>query len=437
MNKILFELGIILLLLAINGVFAMTEIAVVSARKGRLKRLADDGDSRAQVALDLAESPNRFLATVQIGITLVGILAGAFGGATIAEELAGIFQSIPFLAPYGEGLGLAIVVVVITFLSLILGELLPKRIGLANPEGVALFMAGFMNRLSIVAGPFVRLLGNSTEALLRLLGIQSNKESAVTEDEIKLMVQEGLRGGAFRRVESEMVESVLQLDTLSIREIMTPRPKIIWLSEEDRHETVWQKVVGSRFSHFPVYRGQRDEVIGIVSLKAIYANVAVGAPARIADLLTPPLVIPTTQTAIELLDTFKIKGQHIAMVADEFGGIVGLVTLHDVMKAILGDFSKIEERARPTAKKRSDDTWLIDGMISIDQLEEVLPGFDSGEDEGRDYQTLAGFVVKHLGHLPQEGETLHVQEYVFEILDMDRHRVDKVMAKRDIVQETL
>ena len=428
MTSIIAEIACILLLLLANGMFAMTEIAVVSARKGRLRRLAEQGEDRARVALELVQSPNRFLSTVQIGITLVGILAGAFGGATIAKKIREALLPVPLLAPYGQAIGLATVVIVITYFSLVLGELVPKRIGLNNPERVAIAMAGLMHKISVLTGPLVTFLSASTEALLRVLGFKPVKEPAVTEEEVRVLVREGLRSGVFQKAETEMVESVLMLDTLTVRDIMTPRAKIVFLNRDDPHETVWHKIVVSSHSNFPVYHANRDNVVGIISIKSIYANLAAGTAARIADLMTKPLVVPATQTVIQLLETFKQSGKHIALVTDEFGGIVGLVTFNDVMEAIVGDFPSLEERLKPVAKRRDDGSWLIDAMIEIPQLEKALPGLTFGDEESKDYQTLAGFVVKYLGRVPKEGETFESQGYIFEILDMDRHRVDKVLV---------
>lgn len=430
MAILLAEVLVILVLIGANGLFAMTEIAVISARKSRLKSLEAAGDERARGALELAESPNRFLSTVQIGITLMGVLAGAFGGATLAEEIAGHFGGVPWLGPYAEGVALAIVVACITYLSLVLGELVPKRIGLIAPERIAMAAAGPMRRLSSLARPAVAMLSASTDALLRLVHEKPVGESAaVTEEEVKVLVREGLRAGALNRAETEMVESVLDLDQLAVREIMTPRPKITWINRNDSHETVWQKIVASNFSHFPVYEGNRDHVVGIVSVKAIYANLAAGAPVRLADLMTKPLVVPATQNCIQVLETFKRTGKHIALVADEFGAIVGLITLHDVMEAIVGDFPSQYERMKPRAVRRDDGSILVDAMIEIEALREVLPGVRFGEEEDRDYQTLAGFVVKELGHVPSEGEKCVRQGHVFEVIDMDRHRVDKVLIR--------
>ena len=309
MNAILIEIGVIFLLLVANGVFAMTEIAMVSARKARLRQLAGQGNPRARMALELAESPNRFLATVQIGITLVGILAGAFGGATIAEEIAKALTGVPVLGAYSNALGLGVVVMVITYFSLVIGELVPKRFGLGNPEGIAMMAATPMHALSVIAGPLVKFLDVSTEALLRVLRFKPAKEATVTEDEVKVLMQEGLRAGAFQKVESDIVQSVLDLDQLTAREIMTPRPKVIWLNRDDPHETVWHKIVVSGHSYFPVYEGDRDHVVGVVSVKAIYANLAAGAGVKLADLMVPPLLVPATQNVLQLVETFKKSGK--------------------------------------------------------------------------------------------------------------------------------
>lgn len=428
MNQVAFEIVIIILLLVVNGVFAMAEIAVVSARKTRLRRMADQGSAKARIALELAESPNRFLSTVQIGITLVGVFAGAFGGATLAAKLAVPIGQSSLLAPYADKIAFGIVVAVITYFSLVIGELVPKRFGLSNPEGVAMLIARPMHWLARVAGPLVSVLSASTEAFLRVLGFKPGKEVTVSEEEVRVMMQEGLRAGAFNRVESHIVHSALQLDQLPVREIMTPRPKVIWLNQNDPHEQIWHKIVVSGHSHFPVYEGNRDHTVGVVSVKAIYANLAAGVGVNLRDLMVPPLIVPESQTVLQLVETFKQTGKHIALVADEFGSLVGLVTLNDVMEAVVGEFPSQGERSKPEARKRDDGSWLIDAMIDLEAVERALPGFKFGGDAYTEYQTLAGFVVKTLGRVPREGETFEAQGYIFEVLDMDRHRVDKVLV---------
>jgi putative hemolysin len=428
MSQVALEIAIIFLLLIANGVFAMAEIAVVSSKKSRLRRLAEQGSGKARIALELAESPNRFLSTVQIGITLVGIFAGAFGGATLASKLAVPIGQVAFLAPYADKLAFGIVVAFLTYFSLVLGELVPKRFGLSNPEGVAMLVARPMNWLSKFAGPVVSFLSASTEALLRLVGFKAEKEIAVSEEEVRVLMQEGVRAGAFNKVESHIVHSALELDQLPVREIMTPRPKVIWLNQNDPHDQIWHKIVVSNHSHFPVYEGNRDHTVGVVLVKAIYANLAAGVGVNLKDLMIPPLIVPESQTVLQLVETFKQGGKHMALVTDEFGSLVGLVTLNDVMEAVVGEFPTQGERAKPVAKKRDDGSWLIDAMIDLEAVEKALPGFNFGAEANTEYQTLAGFVVKTLGHVPKEGETFEARGYVFEVLDMDRHRVDKVLV---------
>jgi putative hemolysin len=421
------EVVVILLLLGANGVFAMTEIAVVSARKARLRQLAATGDLRARAALELAEFPNRFLATVQIGITLVGVLAGAFGGATLAEEIAAGLQKVPSLAAYGEAIGVGVVVVGITFCSLILGELVPKRIGLNNPERVARLMAGPMNRLSWLASPLVRVLGAATELVLRLIRLKKPVDPPVTEEEVKLLIQEGVQAGVFGRHEPEMVEGVLALDRLTVRDIMAPRAKIIWINQADPHEAIWHKIVVSGHSYFPVYATSRDQVTGVISLKAIYAHLAAGIPVKVADLVVPATLVPAGQTVASLLDLFKRTGRHVALVTDEAGGVIGLVTLIDVMEAIVGEFPSPSERLKPEARQRADGSWLADGNLPLEHLAPLLPALHFPSAEKRDYATLGEFVVVRLGKTLKEGEAFDEQGFRIEALDLDGARVDKVL----------
>lgn len=431
MNQIALEILIILLLLLANGVFAMTEMAMVSARKTQLKQRAAEGDTGAVAALALVESPNRMLSTVQVGITLVGVLAGAFGGATLARAIAAALAEMPVLAPYAPALGIAAVVVGITYLSLILGELVPKRIALGAPERIASRMARPMNFIATIASPVVRFLGWSTDLVLALLGVKPQPAPRVSEEEIKMLMLEGTSSGDFHSAEPEMVEAVLALDRLSVREIMTPRPKIIFLNKDDPHEAVWHKIVVSSHSSFPVYQGNRDHVVGLVTVKAIYANLAANAQVRLAELMMPPLFVPETQPVVQLLETFRSARRHIALVADEFGSVVGLVTLVDVLEAIVGDFPTAEERLKPEVRRRDDGTWLIDGLIEVEEVATQIPDLVFPPEGERDYATLAGFVLTQLGRVPQEGETCVHGGFTFEVLDMDRQRVDKLLVSRN------
>ncbi|MBL9202422.1 MAG: HlyC/CorC family transporter [Opitutaceae bacterium] len=427
MNSVLLELTIIFALLLANGVFAMAEIAIVSARKARLRQLADGGDTRAGLALRLAESPNTFLATVQIGITLVGVVAAAFSGASLASPLAAWLREIAWLAPYADKAAFAIVVLLLTYFTLVIGELVPKRIGLGDPEGVARILAGPMHLLSRVGAPVVSLLGSSTDALLAAFRIKSEPEVKITEDEVRLLVKEGMRAGVFHPQEPAMIESVMAFDRMPVRDLMTPRSKIIWINAADAHETVWQRIVVSAHSVFPVYEGRRDNVLGLVTVKAIYANLAAGAPVNVRDLVTPALIVPESLSATALLEKFKATGKHVALATDEFGAISGLLSLHDIMESIVGELPSPSDRLRPRAVRRDDGSWIVDGMIEAAEFERLVVDFPLHGAAERDYQTFAGFIVKHLGHVPAEGESFSHHGYRVEIIDLDGHRVDKVL----------
>ena len=309
MSAVTFEVGVIFVLLLANGVFAMSEIAVVSARKARLRQRAEAGSARARTALELAENPNRFLATVQVGITLVGTFAAAFGGAKVAGTLAAVLGQVAWLQPYAQPLSLGLVVAGITLFSLVIGELVPKRLGLANPEGVASAIAGPMRALSRLASPLVTFLGWCTDGVLRLFRLESKSDGAITEEEVQLLVREGTRAGVFHPSEPAMVEGVLALDRLAVRDLMTPRAKIIWISVHEPHEAIWHKIVVSGHTTFPVYDGNRDHVVGVVTVKAIYANLAAGIPPRVKDLMTPPLIVPATQPVSALPRDVQAVGQ--------------------------------------------------------------------------------------------------------------------------------
>jgi len=430
MTYLVLEIAIILVLLLVNGGLAMAEMSLVSARKARLQTLADGGNKAAGTALDLAQSPNQFLSTVQIGITLVGILAGAFGGATLSKWLAAHFETLGLTLLYAEGAAFAIVVLSITYLSLIVGELVPKRLALSAPERYACLLAAPMRRLAFLARPFVKVLGWSTDGVLKLFGVQRESASQVSDEEVTVLMQEGRQAGIFHQAEPQMVERVLALDDLLVREIMTPRPKVIFIGADDPHEQVWHKIVASRHSQFPVYRENRDHVVGVVAVKSIYANLAAGAPVQLADVMTEPMFVPAVQTVVELLESFRQTGRHFAVVADEFGSIVGVVTLVDVLESIVGEVPSQEERTRPEIRLRDDGTWLVAGAADIETIEEKIPGLNFSEGAQGRYQTLAGFILEHLGRIPAEGEIFDALGWKFEIVDMDLPRIDKVLLQQ-------
>ena len=363
-----------------------------------------------------------------MGITLVGVLAGAFGGATIAEEIAAGLQSFPWLARYGEAIGIGTVVLGITFCSLILGELVPKRIGLNNPERIARLMAGPMNRLAWLASPLVRLLSASTDLVLRLIRLKKPSDPPVTEEEVKVMIQEGVQAGVFDRREPEMVEGVLSLDRLPVRDIMTPRAKIIWINQADPHEAIWHKIVVSGHSHYPVYEHSRDQVVGVVSLKAIYANLAAGIPANVSDLLVPPLFIAGSQTAASLLETFKRTGQHVALVTDDAGRIIGLVTAdrRDGSDRRRVSFARRAAQARRPRSAATAPGWWT-ASCRWRRWSPCWRGCGSRRRTNATTPPSVSLWPLRIGRAPKEGETFDEQGCRFEILDLDGARVDKVL----------
>jgi putative hemolysin len=407
----------------------MAEMAVVASRKARLKNMVDEGSAGAKLALALANSPGRFLSTVQVGITFVGVLASAIGGASIADRLGEIFEKIPAIAPYANVLSLTIVVAAITYLSVIIGELVPKRIALNNPERIASTLARPMHSLARLLSPLVNLLSFSSDSLMAALGIRKPKEAVVSEEEVRVLIDEGLSAGIFKKAEKEMVEGVFELDEQSAGDLMTPRARMIWLSLDDTDEENWRRIAGSGHSHFPVYQETRDNVVGMVSVKSLWANLSLAGRVELRALVTPPLYVPTTMPAGKLIEAFKKSAKHISLVVDEFGGLQGLVTLNDVMMAIVGNLPEREQRHEPKAQLRQDGTWVVDAMLDIDDVKKSL-GIDEdlpGEETNR-FSTLGGFILHQLGHIPRETEKFLWDRFEFEIIDMDRQRIDKVLV---------
>lgn len=420
------QLIFVLILIIANGIFAMAEIAIVSVRKVRLQQRAEEGDRRAQMALDLAESPNRFLSTTQIGITLIGIFAGAFGGATIAGGLQTWLATFPVFARYSEQIALGIVVLAITYLSLILGELVPKRIALTHPEGIAMRIAGPMNALSRIASPVVSLLSGSTEMLLRLLGVRGGNEPPVTEDEISALIQAGTDAGVFEEEEQELVERVFWLGDQRIGALMTPRNRIVWLDIHESVEQVRQKMIDNRFARFPVGDKSLDRLVGMVQVTELWAAVLAGDPLdNWMDHQRKPLFVPATLRALRLLELFRTSGVHLAIVVDEYGGTEGLVTLNDLLEEISGDLTLPTE---PSVVRREDGSLLIDGTLTMDEVWDELDLDDRRREPRGPYNTLGGFIVGELGTIPTSGQAFTAFGLRFEVVDMDGNRVDKVLV---------
>jgi len=427
MDAIIFEVVFIAALILINGLFSMTEIAVVSARPVRLARAASDGNAGAAKALELQEKPDNFLSTVQIGITLVGVLSGAFGGALLADEFAAIVAQVPVLAPYSASIGFAIIIVIITYFSLVIGELVPKNIALNQPERIASVFSRPMNFVSTATAPFVWLLTTSTRLILKVLRIRATTDSAITEEEIKAHIAHGTEIGVLGEIEQELIESVIRLDDQRITALMTPRVQIEWLDLDDDLPLNRAKVINSQYSRLPIARGSLDDAIGLVKARDMLAHVLSGEELEFEKIARQPVFVPETKTALELLELFKQASSNVALVVDEFGGITGLVTMNDVLEAIVGDLPA-GGVVDHSVVVRDDGSMLLDGQLSVADFSDLLKLKDIPEDERDAYQTLAGFVLARFEHVPHEGETFEWENYKFEVIDMDGRRVDKILV---------
>ncbi len=418
------ELLIVLALTVFNGLLAMSELAVVSSRKARLMQMARDGNGGARTALALIDDPSRFLSTVQIGITLVGVVAGAFSGATLGERLGGWLSEFEPLAGNGPMAGIVIVVVSITYLSLIVGELVPKRIALANPERTAALVARPMRLLSRVTAPAVWLLKLSTDTVLRLLGLNGSRGSTVSEDEVKSLIAEGTRAGVFVPQEREMIEGVLRLADRSVRAIMTPRVDVAWIDRRASKAHIAETIRASRVSRLLVCDGTIDEVIGVVHAKDLLPLALAGGELALDRVVMQAPIVPEGKEVFRLLDRFKSEKVHIAIVVDEYGAVQGIVTLTDILESIAGELPEHGEEPEQMMHRRADGSWLVDGAMPAD---EFAARFDIGAAEG-DYQTVAGFALFRLGHLPQAGEHFDFKGHRYEIADMDGRRIDKIIV---------
>jgi putative hemolysin len=430
MDNPFLEILIILLLIIINGVFSMSEIAIVSSRKVRLQQKADDGDKDAQAALALTEEPNRFLSTVQIGITLIGTLTGALGGATLANRLALILATIEPLEPYAVGISFALIVIATTYFQLVLGELIPKRLGMNNPDGITLTVSRPMHFLSKITSPLVSLLSSSTDLGLRLLGVKPSEEPPVTEEEIKVFIEQGTQSGIFEAAEQDMIESVFRLADRYIDAIMTPRTEIEWIDLDQTNAEIMADIRASNHSRFPAAHDNLDDVQGILSAKDFLDKMLAGGSFDTQPLLQTPLFVPDSMSALKVLEMIRASGVHEALVIDEYGGLLGMVTLYDILRAIVGDLPTAGEGEEPQIITRDDGSWLLDGLLSIDDFKDLtetekLPGEDR-----IGFQTLGGFILSYLGNIPQVGQTFDWQNLHFEIMDMDGRRIDKILVRR-------
>ncbi len=418
---------IIFLLLLLNGLFSMAEIAVVSARKARLQQRADTGDRRAAAALAMAEQPDDFLSTVQIGITLIGILAGAFGGATLSDPLAARLATVPALAPYANALAVLIVVATITFFSLVIGELVPKRLGLNAPETIAMRAVGPMRALTTIVRPLVWLLTATSNLIVRLLHVRTENGPPVTQAEIEVMLEQGAQAGVLSETESEVAQSVFRLAERRVGVLMTPRMNIAWLDVAGSIEETRDMVAKFGHSRYPVCDGKLDNVMGIVEAQQLLAVALSGEVPVLADLMRAPLFVPETLPAVELLDSFYAGGQHMAVVVDEYGGTQGLVTVHDLLEAVVGDVIGSAEADSARAVRREDGSWLLDGGLPVEDFRKLFDLEELPGEAENTFETLGGFIMAQLGQIPAVADAFEWNGYRFEVMDMDGRRVDKVL----------
>ncbi|MBP2643818.1 MAG: corC 1 [Firmicutes bacterium] len=426
--SISFEIAIILILIIANGIFAMTEIAIVSSRKARLEKYAAEGSKGAKAALDLAKDPTQLLSTVQVGISVIGVVTGAYGGSTIAQALATYFSAIPLVGLYTNAVSMVVVIAIITYISLIIGELVPKKIALNNPESIAVTIAIPMQIFSKIFTPLINLLSVSTEFVLKTIGVKKPAESGVTEDEIKLLIAEGTAIGTFEETEKDIVDRVFRLGDMTVSALMTPRTHVDWIDLEDDDKKIWKVITESSHSVLPVGKGSLDNIGGVIYAKDIL-SIRDQRPLPVEDNIQDPLFIPRSLRAFRLLEQFQQTGTHIAIVMDEFGGLIGLVTLHDLLEQLVGELPQ-EEDGSTEIVKRDNNSWLLDGLLSIEEFKELIDIEQLPNEDKDHYQTLGGFITSYLGNIPMTGETFEWSSLKFEIVDMDRMRIDKIIVTK-------
>jgi putative hemolysin len=422
------EILIVFLLTIGNAIFVMSEMAIVSVRKVRLQQMANQGNASARVALELANAPNQFLAIVQVGITLIIIVSGAFGESAISKQIVPLLSRIPLLAPYSEVIASVTAILIITYLTLVIGELVPKRLALNNPERIASAVAMPMRMFAKIASPVVHVLSGSTDLVVRLLGIQPSTEPQVTEEEIKVLIEQGTEAGTFEEAEQDMLNRVFRLGDRRVSALMTPRPDIVWLDLDDSAEVNRQVLIDHTHSQFPVCQGELDNVLGIIHVNDLLARCLSNQPLDLTTALRRPLYVPESTPGLKVLELFKQSSIHIAIVVDEYGVIQGLVTLNDILEEIVGDIPSIDAVDEPQAVQRDDGSWLVDGMLPVEEFFELFEIPELSREQRGNYHTMGGFVVTQLGRIPTAADHFEWRGMRFEVMDMDGNRVDKVLV---------
>jgi putative hemolysin len=428
---IIIAIIVIFILILANGFFSASEIATVSARRSRLQQQSDAGKKGARQAMDLNEHSDRFLATVQVGITLISTISAALGGANLSAPLADWFRTVPALVPYADTLALAIVILLITYFSLVLGELVPKRLALRSPEGIATFAAPFMVTMSHVARPVIALLTGSTNLVLHLLGQAEAVKSPVTEEDIVYLARQGIASGTVERGEGEFINRVFRFTDSLVSSVMMPRTEIVAVEVGTPVEEVIKIFADSGYSRLPLYQDSLDNVVGILYAKDLLRARAAGEIIDLLKLARPPFFVSEYQHVDDLLTTFRRKGSHLAIIIDEYSQVIGLVTLEDVLEELVGEIQDEYDEPEPNAfVQRPDGSWAVDAMVAQDLVRQRIGMPPAPESERGEYHTLAGMVMAHLGRIPTVGDTVTIGNFVFEVIDMDGRRIDKVLIHR-------
>ena len=431
------QILLLFILIIINGLFSMTEMAVVSARKARLQNSLESGDRRAKTVLDLLDNPNDFFSTIQIAISLIGVITGAIGAQTFAHYLADVLTKVSFLKSIAQPLSVLLISILITYFSLVIGELIPKRIATNNPEKISMAMCGPIKVLSKIFRPIVRILSFSTEIGLKLFGIQESEDSGVSEDEIKVMIEQGKQDGVFEENEQDIVESVFRMSDRTVDALMTPRTELAWIDLEEPLEESLKEIADSTYHYFPLVRGNPDNVLGVISSKALLDAFIRHEDLDLEKIAEPPLFVPESKPALSLLDDLKASESNFAVVLDEYGGFSGMITPYDLLNELVGDVTNIGEEPNDEDDilVRDDGSWSFDGLVDIEEFKEAI-GVRELPDENRvGFQTLAGFILSQMGSIPSAGDSFDWNNFHFEIVDMDGLRIDRVFVSRIVPEE--
>ena len=427
-STMLLRILILFLLILLNGVFAMAELALIGARRTRLEAEAGDGRPGARSALRLKQDSGRFISTVSIGVTLIGVLVSTVGGDSFVGPLAEEFEAVPGIGAYAHPLAIVVIVAALTICSVVLGELVPKRIAVAGPERIAMALAPFMTLIAAGVRPVEWLLSGVTTAILKLLPVAAAAHQSVTEEEINLMMREGAAEGEFHPGESAIVQMTLRLGDRRVDAIMTPRTQVEFLDLDDGWETNRSKILTSHLSRFPVVEGGPDKVIGIVQMKDLLAQAIAGEAVDLRQATRPPIYVPNTVPVLELLETLRRSGAPVALVIDEYGDFEGVVTLHDIFQALVGDIAEPGEQDDPSFVRREDGSWLIDGLVPIERVKDAIGVARLPDEDSGDFHTLGGFLLTRMKRVPGVADHIEFEGWRFEVVDMDGHRVDRVLV---------